>query len=684
MRRRWMALGLSLTMSVSLLGVGPVLAQEPDAIVNVIDDDYDPNETMILAGQTVRWDFVGNSSHTVTSDGGFESSGAMNTGSYEVTFDQPGIYTYFCSIHGRAQQSGQIEVVETSGGEPTDPADTADGQPQQVSGADPVETALAWSALIGDGVAATALVGTSAGFADSLASGGAQGALDAPLLLTGVDQLDSRVAAELQRLGVNRVIILGGPAAISPAVEEQLDDLVDTVERASGGTRLETAREVADLALPGADTVIIARAFGEGSQAFADALGAGAAAAANQFPIVLTPTDSLDDGLAQWLTDRGVQIAYVVGGDAAVSQDTAAAVAGLGIDVRRLAGASRFSTAAQVLSLARLQSPVTVIEGGGELAWASGFAAALSSPGGIVLTSGPTVPGDTLAALFTTGNIVCGPTIGDLACGIAKVAALADPTDPPLFSVMDTDQEVDATSTGAFGTTEVLAGGPEGVCFRTDITGLSGPITVAHVHEAPFGTSGPPVFPIELGLVERLDPAAPMIRLGCVGGVQRGLLSRLFTSPGDFYVNVHTAQNMGGEIRGQIFPYGTVLQALLSGATEVPGPGDPDAAGLAFVFDTGVADEMCYLVDATGLAPAATMGHIHRGGAGEAGAVVVPLALAQDNRTAHCDRGLDPALVAEILDQPQSFYVNLHNDPFPAGAIRGQLAPSSSGSYRAG
>ena len=56
-----------------------------------------------------------------------------------------------------------------------------------VSGDDPVETALAYSGLVADGDGERVLVATSATFADSLASGLLQGHWNAPLLLTPGD-----------------------------------------------------------------------------------------------------------------------------------------------------------------------------------------------------------------------------------------------------------------------------------------------------------------------------------------------------------------------------------------------------------------------------------------------------------------------------------------------------------------
>jgi hypothetical protein len=36
-------------------------------------------------------------------------------------------------------------------------------------------------------------------------------------------------------------------------------------------------------------------------------------------------------------------------------------------------------------------------------------------------------------------------------------------------------------------------------------------------------------------------------------------------------------------------------------------------------------------------------------------------------------KGVDSALARRIANNPQRFYVNIHNEKFPDGAIRGQL-----------
>ncbi len=692
---------LVLALVQSMLLLAPAGAQQADPEVEVGNVYFAPEALTVQVGQTVVFPNVGGS-HSVSSDdcsdarnsddgcyvngaGAVLNSDLYTTGqTFSFTFDEPGTYPYFCFIHsgpGLSGQNGTITVEQA--GEPAEPPvveeplpPVAEGQPQPVDGTDPVATALSWSGLVADGGADVALIGTAGGFADSLASGVAQGTLDAPLLLTGTDALDQRVADELARLGTTRVVILGGTAAISPAVEQELATLVDTVDRAAGATRLQTALAVADLTAPDATEVILARAFGEGSAAFADALAAGAVAAANGLPVVLTPTESLDPALGQWLVDRGVTTVHVAGGTAAISDQVVTDLETLGLTVVRAAGGTRFATAVLLgRNVAGTSGAPTLVEGTGDLAWASGFAAARSATGGVVLSAGAELPGDTISALLERGTVVCGPTIATDTCAVAQAAGQVQPGPPALYAVMAGDQETPPNDSGASGEIGIARAGDAGVCLTAVLNDLTGPITVAHIHDGGFGESGPPVVPFTLGLVDLL----PGVRLGCVTGIDPAVIDDVFADPAAYYVNIHTDANPAGEIRGQAFELTATVQATLTGDQEVPGPGDPTAIGVAEVYDTGVADELCYVVDQGGLTPAASMAHIHRGAAGESGPVVVPLVLGAGDRFAHCDRGLDPALVEEILTTPEAFYVNLHNEDFPAGAIRGNLGGGTGG-----
>jgi hypothetical protein len=120
---------------------------------------------------------------------------------------------------------------------------------------------------------------------------------------------------------------------------------------------------------------------------------------------------------------------------------------------------------------------------------------------------------------------------------------------------------------------------------------------------------------------------------------------------------------------------GRPLRARLSGANEVPGPGDPDATGAAKVAANIGQRRICFDLSIANVTDV-TAAHIHKGAVGVAGPVVVPLTpLPAVGETAHgCVNGLDKALVKDILKHPSDYYVNVHSSDYPAGAARGQLS----------
>ncbi len=120
--------------------------------------------------------------------------------------------------------------------------------------------------------------------------------------------------------------------------------------------------------------------------------------------------------------------------------------------------------------------------------------------------------------------------------------------------------------------------------------------------------------------------------------------------------------------------------------------GDPNGRGEVYVFgidNDPTRQTLCYvlLVDRiaeTELAPGGPrQAHIHLGDKGANGPVVVNLAWPQDGQSADCltvgdTRAGNPVFVnggnpSDIFAHPSSFYVNVHNGEYPAGAVRGQL-----------
>jgi hypothetical protein len=124
---------------------------------------------------------------------------------------------------------------------------------------------------------------------------------------------------------------------------------------------------------------------------------------------------------------------------------------------------------------------------------------------------------------------------------------------------------------------------------------------------------------------------------------------------------------------------GRAFTIALTGEAESPA-GDPVATGTATIRLRAGQGQLCYQVAAKNLTPAVAM-HIHKGAAGAAGSVVVPLRTPNSAGTAS---GCAPAartLVAAMLAAPASYYLNVHTAEFPAGAIRGQLTGTSAESF---
>lgn len=114
------------------------------------------------------------------------------------------------------------------------------------------------------------------------------------------------------------------------------------------------------------------------------------------------------------------------------------------------------------------------------------------------------------------------------------------------------------------------------------------------------------------------------------------------------------------------------VTASMTGAQEVPGPGDPDGSGTAEITIVDAADNVCWDINVRNIGPA-TAAHIHRGTAGVAGPPVVTLEAPTDGGAEGCTAA-PGSLADEIEANPAGFYVNVHNAEYPNGAIRGQLA----------
>ncbi len=118
---------------------------------------------------------------------------------------------------------------------------------------------------------------------------------------------------------------------------------------------------------------------------------------------------------------------------------------------------------------------------------------------------------------------------------------------------------------------------------------------------------------------------------------------------------------------------GRTLTAVLLGANEVPNPGDPDGSGYAEITLNQGQGTISYMITVTDIAPA-TAAHIHFAPAGVPGGVVVALSAPTGGFSSGIIQNVNRDLIKAIRQNPDAYYVNVHNGAYPGGALRGQLS----------
>ena len=194
-----------------------------------------------------------------------------------------------------------------------------------------------------------AILAQGMNFPDALAAGPLAYALNAPILLTWTDRLAEETEAELLRLGVKKIIILGGNNAISEAVESNLKDTLGyETQRLAGLNRYTTALEVAEYikALKGTPHRVVLSS----GTSFADALSIGSYAASEGLPILTTSPLGLVQETIDFLSVNNVSEVLVVGGITVIPAEIEENLKTMGITVKRISGDNRESTSAAIAS----------------------------------------------------------------------------------------------------------------------------------------------------------------------------------------------------------------------------------------------------------------------------------------------------------------------------------------------
>lgn len=276
--------------------------------------------------------------------------------------------------------------------------------------------------------------------------------------------------------------------------------------------------------------------------------------------------------------------------------------------------------------------------------------------------------------------------------------------DTTLFTAtLDGAQETPPVVTEGTGQgTATLSSDQRELIVEVTASGLSGPVTAAHIHNAPTGEPGDVLFDLS-DFIEEENGVVTISTTIAIGEVvpDPATVAELFMAR--LYFNLHTAANPAGEIRGQIMaaddggdddngndngndngdlPQDLValFEASLDGAQEMP----PVASSGTGTGSVGVTanDEFVVQVRASGLTGPVTTAHIHMGNVGVAGDIVLHLTehvVESDGEVTinvtvtEADFEFSGRQTALEALRAGVLYFNLHTELNPAGEIRGQL-----------
>lgn len=237
----------------------------------------------------------------------------------------------------------------------------------------------------------TVVLATGETFADALSASGLAGCVRGPILLTRRAGLPPTVAREITRLGASKVFIAGGEAAVSPTVSSQLGALGVRVERIGGADRYATAALISTRVVSYGQSggrVFIAR-----GDDFADALALDPLAYAAKVPLLLVTPNTVPSATRSFLGANPISSGCIAGGTVAVSDRVANELSNYIPGLERLAGTSRYSTAAAVATWAQENGLCTFgtvgMATGTDFADALCGGAAAGVNGGVILLTRP-------------------------------------------------------------------------------------------------------------------------------------------------------------------------------------------------------------------------------------------------------------------------------------------------------
>ncbi|MDQ7093191.1 cell wall-binding repeat-containing protein [Desulfosporosinus sp. PR] len=155
-------------------------------------------------------------------------------------------------------------------------------------------------------------------YPDALSAAPLAKKFNAPILLTDTGSLPSTTKQTLLDLQVKKVVIIGGTAVISQAVESELQTMGLETTRVYGNDRYATAVQVAQQVNSKPSTLFVVT-----GEDYPDALSVASIASMKQIPIILVPYDVMPDTVKSYLSTLNVSKTYVVGDSDIISDQVA-------------------------------------------------------------------------------------------------------------------------------------------------------------------------------------------------------------------------------------------------------------------------------------------------------------------------------------------------------------------------
>ncbi len=192
----------------------------------------------------------------------------------------------------------------------------------RLAGADRFEASAAISAASFPADVQVVYVANGLNFPDALSGAPVAGANGAPVLLVTADGIPAPIATELTRLKPGKIVILGGPASVSMAVESALAPFIrttisaDSVTRLTGADRFEASATISKANFAAKVPVVY---VSNGSK-FPDALSGAPVAGMNKAPVLLVTSDGVPASIATELARLKPARIVVLGGAASVSE----------------------------------------------------------------------------------------------------------------------------------------------------------------------------------------------------------------------------------------------------------------------------------------------------------------------------------------------------------------------------